>query len=86
MCCGCLTCFSRRMDTRPTTTAHRADGAVRFMIGSMLTFGVEAAVIRTAVEPVETTSCETCARGTRRPVRRPQTSRYEHRRPVTAAI
>ena len=32
------------MDARPTTTAHRADGAVRFMIGSMLTFGVEAAV------------------------------------------
>jgi hypothetical protein len=86
MCRGCLRCFSRRMDTRPTTTAHRADGAVRFMIGSMLTFGVEAAVIRTAVEPVEATSCETCARGTRRPVRRPQTSRYEHRRPVTTSI
>ena len=81
----CLRCFSRHMDTRPTTTARRVDGAVRFMIGSMLTFGVEAAVIRTAVEPVEASSCETCARGTRRPARR-HASRYEHRRPVTTAI
>ena len=79
-------CFSSRMDTRPTTTAHRADGAVRFLIGSMLTFGVEAAVIRTAVEPAEPISCETCQRGAQRPVRRPHTSRYEHRRPLAAAI
>jgi hypothetical protein len=74
------------MDTRPTTTAPRADGAVRFMISSMLTFGVEAAVMRTAVEPVEAPSCETCARGAHRPVRRPHASRYEHRRQVPATI
>ena len=74
------------MDTRPTTTAHRADGGVRFLIGSMLTFGVEAAVIRTAVEPVEPSSCETCERSARRTARRPHSSRYEHRRPLAAAI
>jgi hypothetical protein len=74
------------MDTRPATTAPRADGAVRFMIGSMLTFGVEAAVIRTAVEPDESPSGETCARGPRRLTRRAHAARYEHRRAVPAAI
>jgi len=87
MCGTDPACFSTRMDIRPATnTAHRVDGAVRFMIGSMLTYGVEAAVIRTAVDSPEPTSCDTCQRGARKPARRPHTSRYEHRRQPVAAI